>query len=115
MGMDVRSPYRSGRYRVVCGSDPDFRTQTLGTGFGTGPVTPCGFNGVTHGTGESKVKVMVNHPLPALRGEGLTALALRVGWHVWVKLYTPAGFNLFEKSCPRLRMTWEWILKIIDA
>jgi hypothetical protein len=26
--------------------------------------------------------------------------------HVWVKLYTPVGLNLFEKSCPWLWTTW---------
>ena len=40
-------------------------------------------------------------------------LALRIGWYVWVKLYTPAGLNLFEKPCPRLWTTWWPDSKII--
>jgi hypothetical protein len=47
--------------------------------------------GVTHGLGESKVKVVVDHPLPAFHGRGLMILVLRVGRHVWVKLCTPQG------------------------
>src|SRR3954469_4199721 len=42
------------------------------------------------------------------------SLALRIGWYVWVKLYTPAGLNLFEKPCPRLWMTWKPDSKIIE-
>jgi hypothetical protein len=41
---------------------------------------------------------LVDHPLPALHGRGLMILVLRVGWRVWVKLYTPAGLNLFRKA-----------------
>ena len=37
-------------------------------------------------------------------------VALRVGWHVWVKLCTPAGINLIEKPCPQLWTTWEQTL-----
>src|SRR3954463_5828073 len=42
------------------------------------------------------------------------SLALRIGWYVWVKLYTPAGLNLFEKPCPRLWTTWKPDSKIIE-
>jgi hypothetical protein len=30
--------------------------------------------------------------------------------HVWVKLCTPAGLNLFKKPCPQLWTTWRQIL-----
>jgi hypothetical protein len=47
--------------------------------------------GIAHGIGRREVKVVGDH-------------------HMWVKLCTPAGLNLFEKPCPRLRMTWRQIL-----
>jgi hypothetical protein len=61
--------------------------------------------GVAHGIGRREVKVVGGHH-PAktpCKGPG-------DGRHVWVKLCTPAGLNLFEKPCPRLWTTWRQML-----
>jgi hypothetical protein len=61
--------------------------------------------GVAHGIGRREVKVVGDHHsakiLPENPGDGR---------HVWIKLYTPAGLNLFEKPCPRLWTTWRQML-----
>jgi hypothetical protein len=61
--------------------------------------------GVAHGIGRHEVKVVGDHHSAKILPEGLGD-----GHHVWVKLCTPAGLNLFEKPCPRLRTTWRQIL-----
>jgi hypothetical protein len=56
---------------------------------------------VTHGIGQHEVKVVGDHHSAKnpYKGPGDSH-------HVWVKLCTPIGLNLFKKPCPRLRMTW---------
>jgi hypothetical protein len=61
--------------------------------------------GVAHGIGRREVKVVGDHPSAKILPEGPGD-----GRHVWVKLYTPAGLNLFEKPCPRLWTTWRQML-----
>jgi hypothetical protein len=61
--------------------------------------------GVAHGIGRHKVKVVGDHhsAKTPCKGPG-------DGRHVWVKWCSPAGLNLFEKPCSRLRTTWRQIL-----
>jgi hypothetical protein len=61
--------------------------------------------GVAHGIGRCKVKVVGDHHLAKILREGPGD-----DHHMWAKLYTPAGLNLFEKPCPWLWMTWRQIL-----
>jgi hypothetical protein len=61
--------------------------------------------GVAHGIGQREVKVVGDHHSAKILPEGPGD-----GRHVWVKLCTPAGLNLFEKPCPRLWMTWRQML-----
>ena len=44
-----------------------------------------------------KLRVVVDHHLPAFPERVLNSLAPGVGWHVWTKLYTPAGKS-FRKA-----------------
>ena len=44
-----------------------------------------------------KLRVMVDPHLAASHGRVLDSLAPGVGWHVWTKLYTPAGKS-FRKA-----------------
>jgi hypothetical protein len=60
---------------------------------------------VAHGIGRHKIKVVGDHHSAKILPEGPGD-----GRHVWVKLCTPAGLNLFENSCPWLRMTMRHIL-----
>ena len=86
------------------------RLTSLRTDFGTWPVTAeqslarDSWSRRQQGKGRGQP---LSASFPRKRAN---VLALRIGWHVWVKLCTPAGLNLFEKPCPRLRTTWEWIL-----
>jgi hypothetical protein len=61
--------------------------------------------GVAHGIGQRKIKVVGDHhsAKTPCKGPG-------DGPHVWVKLCTLAGLNLFEKPYPRLWTTWRQIL-----
>jgi hypothetical protein len=62
--------------------------------------------GVAHGIGRREVKVVGGHH-PAktpCKGPG-------DGHHMWVKLCTPAGLNLFEKPCPQL---WTTLRQMLD-
>jgi hypothetical protein len=61
--------------------------------------------GVAHGIGRREVKVVGDHHSTKILPEGPGD-----GRHVWVKLYTPTGLNLFEKPCPRLWTTWRQML-----
>jgi hypothetical protein len=61
--------------------------------------------GVAHGIGRRKVKVVGDHHPAKILREGPGD-----GRHVWAKLCTPAGLNLFEKPCPRLWTTWRHML-----
>jgi len=63
----------------------------------------CGLKpfGVAHGVGRREVKVVGDHTSASAPSEG-HQVANGDGRHVWVKLCTPAGLNLFEKPCSRL-------------
>jgi hypothetical protein len=52
--------------------------------------------GVAHGIGRREVKVIGDHHSAKILPEGPGD-----GRHVWVRLCTPAGLNLFNKLCPR--------------
>ena len=53
---------------------------------------------MTHGLGESKVKVVINHPLPALQGRELVLTGVKSRLVRVVNLYTPAGLLIFRKA-----------------
>ena len=53
---------------------------------------------MTHGLGESKVKVAINHPLPAFQGRGLDYSGINSQFVRVVKLCTLAGLLIFWKS-----------------
>ena len=57
--------------------------------------------GVAHGIGRRKVMVVGDHPSASAQPEGLH-VANGDRHHMWAKLYTPAGLNIFKKPCPRL-------------
>ena len=57
--------------------------------------------GVAHGIGRREVKVVGDHHSGSAPREG-HQVPNGDGRHVWVKLCTPAGLNLFEKPCSRL-------------
>ena len=63
----------------------------------------CGLRsfGVAHGVGRHEVKVVGDHHSASAPNEG-HQVANGDGRHVWIKLCTPAGLNLFEKPCSRL-------------
>jgi hypothetical protein len=60
---------------------------------------------VAHGIGRRKVKVVGGHYPTKILPEGPGDSR-----HVWVKLCTPAGLNLFKKPCPQLWTTWRQML-----
>jgi hypothetical protein len=60
---------------------------------------------VAHGIGRCKLKVVGGHHPAKILPEGPGD-----GRHVWVKLCTPAGLNLFKKLCPWLWTTWRQML-----
>ena len=84
--------------KAVVGSEPDPCTQNR-CHLGVGPPRDGGIGPIwvdswfRRGNG----KVLVDHPLPAHQVKCDNSLALRVGRHMWVKLYTPAGLNLSER------------------
>ena len=56
---------------------------------------------MAHGVGRREVKVVDDHHSGSAPSEG-HQVPNGDGRHVWVKLCTPAGLNLFEKPCSRL-------------
>ena len=74
--------------------------------FGERPARDSGLKpfGVAHGIGRREVKVVGDHTSASAPKEG-RHVAYKDDRHVWTKLYTPAGINLFEKPCPRLWTT----------
>ena len=70
---------------------------------GVRPSSDCGLRpfGVAHGVGRCEVKVVGDHHSASAPNEG-HQVANGDGRHVWIKLCTPTGLNLFEKPCSRL-------------
>ena len=85
--------------------DPASQKQ-VPSGGGHLPVGGVALFWVVSWIGFDEVKALNQAPSAGTSQTWANIVALRVGWYVWVKLYTPAGLNLFEKSCLWLKMTW---------
>ena len=69
---------------------------------------------VTHGLGESKVKVVVNHPLPAFQGRGLIIFGIKSRLVRMGKVLHPCRVKSFRKAVFTVMNDLATGLKIID-